>query len=122
MGGKPRILMRSNEKRLGSRRAARRALREKGSAESQFSSESIITFSDLDDKKCRFHISAGWAQSISLEGNMETRETVVLCPNCRWSARGADEQALSEAKDFHAMYECPLPSSANAHSVDALAS
>jgi hypothetical protein len=38
-------------------------------------------------------------------------ETVVLCPNCRWSARGADERELQTAKDYHAMYECPLSSS-----------
>jgi predicted small metal-binding protein len=53
--------------------------------------------------------------------NMEAHETVVLCPNCRWSARGQNEQELSEAKDRHAMYECPLPSVAAAH-LDALAS
>ena len=40
---------------------------------------------------------------------METGENVVLCPNCRWSARGSDEQELRAAKDHHAMYECPLP-------------
>lgn len=53
---------------------------------------------------------------------METHETVVLCPNCRWSARGEDERVLSEAKDRHAMYECPLPSSASGSALDALAS
>jgi len=59
---------------------------------------------------------------ISLEGNMENNETVVLCPNCRWSARGEDERLLNEAKDHHAMYECPLPSSASPLEVTALAS
>lgn len=81
-----------------------------------------IIFSDFDDKKSRFHISADWEHINRLEGNMENHETVVLCPNCRWSARGEDERALNEAKDFHAMYECPLPSSASAHPLDALAS
>jgi hypothetical protein len=47
-------------------------------------------------------------------------ETVVLCPNCRWSARGADERELQAAKDYHAMYECPLSSSMSP--VDAIAS
>jgi len=42
-------------------------------------------------------------------GTMETSETVVLCPNCRWSAQGANEQELKAAKDYHALYECPLP-------------
>ena len=54
---------------------------------------------------------------------METGQTVVLCPNCRWSARGVDEQQLRAAKDHHAMYECPLPSAAPGDPlVDALAS
>jgi hypothetical protein len=53
---------------------------------------------------------------------MAAHETVVLCPNCRWSARGQDEQELSAAKDRHAMYECPLPSVAAGHRLDALAS
>ena len=43
---------------------------------------------------------------------METRQTTVLCPNCRWSAKGSNEQDLKAAKDYHALYECPLPSSA----------
>ena len=63
-----------------------------------------------------------WRTIVSLEGNMENLETVVLCPNCRWSARGQDERLLNEAKDRHAMYECPLPSSASASEVTALAS
>jgi hypothetical protein len=42
---------------------------------------------------------------------MEKAEIVVLCPNCRWSAQGANEQELKAAKDYHGMYECPLPSS-----------
>jgi hypothetical protein len=53
---------------------------------------------------------------------MEAHETVVLCPNCRWSARGQNEQELSAAKDRHAMYECPLPSAAANSALDALAS
>lgn len=54
---------------------------------------------------------------------METRETsVVLCPNCRWSARGSNEQELKAAKDHHAMYECPLPAAAGDTLIDALAS
>lgn len=53
---------------------------------------------------------------------METQETVVLCPNCRWSARGSDEKELKAAKDRHAMYECPLPSTARPGFVDAIAS
>jgi len=54
---------------------------------------------------------------------METGQAVVLCPNCRWSARGVDEQQLRAAKDHHAMYECPLPSStATGDLLDALAS
>jgi len=54
---------------------------------------------------------------------METGQTVVLCPNCRWSARGVDEQVLRAAKDHHAMYECPLPpSTATGELLDALAS
>jgi hypothetical protein len=54
---------------------------------------------------------------------METAENVVLCPNCRWSARGIDEQELRAAKDHHAMYECPLsPSAATAPLHGALAS
>ncbi|HWY68331.1 MAG TPA: hypothetical protein VNX88_06675 [Terriglobales bacterium] len=53
---------------------------------------------------------------------METTQSVVLCPNCRWSARGVDEQELRAAKDHHAMYECPLPSAATSDVLDALAS
>lgn len=53
---------------------------------------------------------------------MENQETVVLCPNCRWSARGVNEQELSAAKDRHAMYECPLPASGPDAFVDAIAS
>jgi hypothetical protein len=53
---------------------------------------------------------------------METSQNVVLCPNCRWSARGSDEQELRAAKDHHAMYECPLPSAATSNALDALAS
>ena len=52
---------------------------------------------------------------------MENRENVVLCPNCRWSAQGENEQELKAAKDYHALYECPLPS-ANPALTDALAS
>ena len=48
---------------------------------------------------------------------MESEETVVLCPNCRWSARGSDEQELKAAKDHHAMYECPLPAAAAGNQV-----
>ena len=53
---------------------------------------------------------------------METNETVVLCPNCRWSARGTDEQELKAAKDRHGMYECPLPAAGRDEFVDAIAS
>ena len=54
---------------------------------------------------------------------METHETtVVLCPNCRWSARGVNEQELRAAKDYHAMYECPLPAAAGGEFANALAS
>ena len=40
---------------------------------------------------------------------MEGHETVLLCPNCRWSARGDNESELNRARDMHALYECPLP-------------
>ena len=54
---------------------------------------------------------------------MEAHETtVVLCPNCRWSARGSDQHELQAAKDRHAMYECPLPATGSGDLVDALAS
>jgi len=53
---------------------------------------------------------------------METGQTVVLCPNCRWSARGIDEQELRAAKDHHAMYECPLPAATTGDLLDAVAS
>jgi predicted RNA-binding Zn-ribbon protein involved in translation (DUF1610 family) len=33
--------------------------------------------------------------------------TTVTCPNCRWTATGADLQALKEAKEHHATYQCP---------------
>jgi len=53
---------------------------------------------------------------------MENQETVVLCPNCRWSARGSDTQEIQIAKDRHAMYECPLPSTSRPDYADAIAS
>ena len=53
---------------------------------------------------------------------MENQETVVLCPNCRWRARGTDEQALNAAKDRHGMYECPLPAAAGDEFIEAIAS
>jgi len=53
---------------------------------------------------------------------MEKTETIVLCPNCRWSAQGANEQELRAAKDYHAMYECPLPSASIVQVPSALAS
>jgi hypothetical protein len=54
---------------------------------------------------------------------MESHEmTVVLCPNCRWSARGVNEQELKAAKDHHALYECPLPAAGSGEFVSALAS
>lgn len=31
----------------------------------------------------------------------------VTCPNCRWTATGPDLQALKEAKEHHATYQCP---------------
>lgn len=46
--------------------------------------------------------------------NMENLVNVVLCPNCRWSARGVSEEELKAAKDYHALYECPLPAAATA--------
>lgn len=53
---------------------------------------------------------------------MEKTESIVLCPNCRWSAQGANEQELKAAKDYHAMYECPLPSTAVPEMPNTLAS
>ena len=53
---------------------------------------------------------------------MEREEAVVLCPNCRWSARGANEHELRAAKDHHAMYECPLPAASTNQVFGALAS
>ena len=53
---------------------------------------------------------------------MENSENVVLCPNCRWSAHGSNEQELKAAKDYHAMYECPLPSTSTQAIPSALAS
>jgi len=53
---------------------------------------------------------------------MEKRESVVLCPNCRWSAQGDNEQELKAAKDYHAMYECPLPATASHDLPNTLAS
>jgi hypothetical protein len=53
---------------------------------------------------------------------MEPNETVVLCPNCRWSARGTDEMVLKAAKDHHALYECPLPAAAQNPLINAVAS
>jgi predicted RNA-binding Zn-ribbon protein involved in translation (DUF1610 family) len=51
---------------------------------------------------------------------MEAHETVFLCPNCRWSARGENEAELSSARDRHALYECPLPmSGAEAYPISA---
>jgi len=32
---------------------------------------------------------------------------IVTCPNCRWTASGPDLQALKNAKEHHATYQCP---------------
>jgi hypothetical protein len=82
----------------------------------------LISFSDCHYQKSRFPSSPLSPHDDLLGGTMEASETVVLCPNCRWSAQGANEQELKAAKDYHALYECPLPAAQTPQVPSALAS
>lgn len=34
---------------------------------------------------------------------------VLTCPECAWKIQGTDVDSLQREKQFHAMFQCPLP-------------